>query len=79
MPKDESGTIAQVFPLTKGKTALSSGTYNNVAVIHCAVDGDITLNWKEGGSTTLPCISGTHFGTTACTSVTIVSGIWNMT
>ena len=73
--------MVTAFPLQKGYTNLTSGTYQSVFLVHAVEDSTITVSWdantNENISDTIEMTAGSDFmidGSKHNTSITITSG-----
>lgn len=66
------GQFLPAFPLFPGYTNLTSGTYENVRLIHCVEDGEVSVTWADGTEEpALAMLTGDDFAFPSGTSVTI--------
>lgn len=58
------------MPLKQGRINLISGTHK-ADIIHCSIDGNITLNWEDGTSTAVALVEGDNYTIDHAESVTL--------
>ena len=63
------------FPLQVGKNKVTSGTFNRINVVRCYEDGDITITWLSGATSTESFVAGEDMELgSQCDTLTIVAG-----
>ena len=65
------------FPLRKNGAGKTTGTVSG-NILLCVEDGDVTFNWKDGGTYTETMVAGLSYDLQDCTSVTITSGTFHI-
>lgn len=68
---------ANSFPLKKGGAGKTSGTHTG-NIILCVSEGEVTFNFKDGGTYTETMAALLSYDLTDCTSVTITSGVFHI-
>lgn len=78
LPLSNGDHAVQAMPLIKGKINITSGTFEEISLIHCVADGTITINWKDLTTTDLFCVEGNNFSFIDPTSITISTGTFHL-
>ena len=78
LPKDGTPATIQVFPLSQGKVNITTGSFTDVRIIHCVVDGDVILTWTDDTTDTISCVAGGDFATTYAKSLEVSSGTFHL-
>ena len=76
-----SGTSPiQAFPLIQGQVNLTSGTYTDIHLIYCVADGNITITWPDGTTSTIICAANDVFtvGSNQQVEVVAASGTFHL-
>ncbi len=68
--------LVQAMPLLEGKVNLSTGTHKVNVVLHCALDGAITITWPTGVVATIDMLAGEDYAFTG--SIAISSGLFHI-
>ena len=65
-----------VLELQKDKVAVTAGVYKGNMVVHCELDGDLTIKWDDDSTTVYSMIAGSdvEIRDTQMKDVTISSG-----
>lgn len=75
--RDGATNLIQAMPLTEGKIGITTGSVTNVSLIHCAVDGDLTLTFPSGTTATVSLEAGADRSVVKGTSVAVTSGTFD--
>ena len=51
----------QAMPLIQGQVNVTSGTFQDITVLYCVLDGDIIITWFDLTTTTVSCTEGDAF------------------
>ena len=78
LSKDKTTASIQAFPLNKAGFNVTTGSFNDVRLIHCSEDGDITITWSDDSTGTISCVTGDDFGIYMGKSVEVVSGTFQL-
>lgn len=72
---DAGNTGIQCMPFAAGLIGLTNGTYDDVSLIRCNTDGELTLSWKNGTTDTVSMVAGDYRSIPGMqASITINSG-----
>jgi len=68
------------MPLQKGKINITTGTFDSNVILHCEVDGSITITWNDDTTTVyaMVAISDVVCRDRDCKSVAITSGTFTV-
>ena len=67
-----------ILSLQQGTINLGAGVYPAGSVIHCELDGSITLTWNDGTTTVYAMVAGMDRGIYDAKTVEITSGTFTM-
>jgi len=73
--------MTNVFPLTKGKISLTTGTISLGVnkLVHCEADGALTIIWADNSTTpNVALIAGDDRSIPGATGVTITAGTFSI-
>ena len=75
----DHGDSGQVFPLRKGLVNKTSGVITDPAteerplLVHCVIDGNLTITWNDDSTSTIAMIEGDDFSLVEVVEVEVVA------
>ena len=75
----DAGDSGQLFPLRKGLVNITSGvvtdpeTGDRPAVVHCVLDGNLTITWNDASESTVFMTEGDDFSLIEAVEVEVVA------
>lgn len=70
--------MVTALPLQQGLLNLTAGTFTSVTIVHCELDGTITLTWEDGTTTDYTMVAGADVFVYEAVSVTIIAGTFTL-
>ncbi len=69
-----NGVGIQAFVLTTNKVNITTGTFTGIKVVHCVLDGQITVTWPDNATDAIALTAGQDFSISTHTQIVVDSG-----